>query len=342
MKQIKFTHIKKAERLEIDILLKKKYSHRDIAKTLGREHTAISREIKSNSVNGEYNPRKANHKAYVKRKYSKYQGMKIIHNPDLLKYIERKLRKGWSPDVIAGRLKEVDTHLLYVSAKTIYKFLYSNRGQYLCRYLASKRYDRKRRRKKAAKKNLIPNRIGIEMRPKEANNREELGHLEEDLIISGKRHHSKAALSVSVDRLSRQTRLRKMKNQKPTEHNQVLKDVWSEFIDLKTVTFDNGIENTKHEELSGAMNINIYFCNPYSSWEKGTVENINGLIRRWIPKGADIVYYSDQEIQWMEDQLNNTPRKSLGYLTPNEVTIRETTNHLPLTLKQKTAPVWCG
>lgn len=335
MKQIKNSHIKKAERLEIDILLQKKYSHREIGKALGRDHTTVSREVKSNSVNGEYDPHKAHHKSYVKRKYSKYQGMKIIWEPDLLKYIERKLRDGWSPDVIAGRLKEHDTYLPYVSAKTIYKFLYSSRGQYLCRYLASKRYDRKPRKKGTTKKEMIPNRVGIEKRPKEANNRSELGHLEEDLIVSGKRHKSKAALSVSVDRMSRQTRLQKMMSQKPAEHNRVLARSWSEFPDLKTVTFDNGIENIRHEELSAALQIDIFFCNPYSSWEKGGVENINGLIRRWIPKGADIANYSDLEIQWIENRLNNTPRKSLDYLTPNEVTMREVTKNLPLTFNQK-------
>jgi transposase, IS30 family len=335
MKKKKFIHIKKAERLEIAILLKKKYSHRDIAKALGRDHTTVDREIRNNSVKGKYDPRKANHKSYVKRKYSKYQGMKIIQEPDLLKYIERKLRQGWSPDVIAGRLKKHDTYLPYVSSKTIYKFLYSSRGQYLCRYLASKRYNRKRRGKKKAKKEMIPNRVGIEMRPDKANNREELGHLEEDLIVSGKRHKSKAALSVSIDRLSRQTKLQKMLSQKPAEHNQVLEKVWSEFPNLKTVTLDNGIENTKHEELSAGLSIDIFFCNPYSSWEKGGVENLNGLIRRWIPKGCDIDDYSAEEIQWIENRLNNTPRKSLSYLTPNEVTIKEIDKNLPLTFNQK-------
>jgi len=334
MIQSKFSHIKKAERLEIDILLRKKYSHRDIAKALGRDHTTVSREIKGNSVYGEYHPHKANHKAYVKRKYSKYQGMKIIHEPDLLKYLERKLRKGWAPDVIAGRLKEYDTYLPYVSSKTVYQFLYSSRGQYLCRYLVSKRYDRRRRKKKAAKKTLIPNRVGIEKRPQEATNREELGHLEEDLMVSGKRHNSQAVLSVSCDRMSRQTRLSKMLSQKPREHNEILKNIWSKFPNLKTVTFDNGIENIKHEELAVAMKVSIYFCNPYSSWEKGSVENINGLIRRWIPKGCDIANYSDEQIQWIEDRLNNTPRKSLGYLTPNEFTIKQVTKSLPLTFNR--------
>ena len=331
MNKKKNSHIKKTERLEIAILLKRGYSHRVIADVLGRDHTTISREVSRNLVNGEYHPRKANHKSYVRRKYSKYQGMKIIREPDLLKYIERRLRRGWSPDVIAGRLKEYDQYLPYVSSKTIYKYLYSSRGQYLCRHLASKRYDRKRRRKKVSSKPLIPNRIGIEMRPCKANNREELGHLEEDLIVSGKRHHSKTALSVSCDRMSRQVKLRKLNSQKPGEHIQVLQDVWSTYRTLKTATFDNGIENTKHEALSAAMNISVYFCNPYSSWEKGSVENINQLIRRWIPKGCDIASYSAEEIQWIEDRLNNTPRKSLGYLTPNEFTMKELNKSLPLT-----------
>jgi len=330
-----YNHIKKAERLEIAILLTRGYSHRAIADVLGRDHTSISREISKNSVNGEYDPHKAHHKAYVRRKYSKYQGMTIIQEPALLRYIERRLRRGWAPDVIAGRLQTMDTHLPYVSSRTVYKFLYSSRGQYLCRYLATKRYYRKRRQKPATKKQLIPNRVGIEKRPQEATMRATLGHLEEDLIVSGRRHKSTTALSVSCDRMSRQVRLTKMHNQRPREHNRVLQEVWSTFPVVHTATVDNGIENTKHEALSAAMHVSIYFCNPYSSWEKGSIENINGLIRRWIPKGANIADYTDAQIQWIEDRLNHTPRKSLGYLTPYEFMMKEVNKTLSVTNKKQ-------
>ena len=336
MKKRKFNHIKTAERLEIAILLRKQYSHRDIARVLGRDHTTVSREISRNSVNGVYQPRKAKAKARLRRRLSKYQGMKIIHSVVLRKHLEQKLKAGWAPEVIAGRLKEVDTHLPSVSSKTIYKFLYSNRGQYLCRHLASRRYYPKRRKKSSAKKQLIPNRVGIEKRPQEANQRARIGDLEGDLVVSGKHHKSKAALDVLVDRKAKYVKIKKIANQKAATHNQAVLKMASVFTELHTLTFDNGIENVKHEELSAALSLDVFFCNPYSSWEKGSVENINGLIRRWIPKGANIADYSDEQIQWIEDRLNHTPRKSLGYQTPYEVMLEEEALLPPaLILKQK-------
>jgi IS30 family transposase len=321
-KRGKFSHIKTAERLEIAILLKKQYSRRDIAYVLGRDHTSINREILRNSVKGVYQPRKAQHKARLRRRMSKYQGMKIVHSPGIQEYLEEKLPLGWAPDVIAGRLKEYDTFLPYVSAKTIYKWLYSNRGQYLCKYLASKQYYRKKRTKKTDKE-MIPNRVGIEERPKEANLRQRAGDFENDLIVSGKRTRSKTALDVLISRKARFTKLRKISNQKAATHNAAVIAMSVGFTNMATITFDNGIENKKHEELSAALRVDAYFCNPYSSWEKGSVENINSLIRRWIPKGANIANYSAKQVQWIEDRLNHTPRKTLGYKTPYEVMLEE-------------------
>jgi IS30 family transposase len=253
---------------------------------------------------------------------SKYQGMKIVSSPGIQEYLEERLSQGWSPDVIAGRLKKYDTYLPYVSGKTIYKWLYSNRGQYLCRYLASQQYYRKKRTKKTDKE-MIPNRVGIEKRPQEANERVRVGDFENDLIVSGKRHSSKTALDVLVDRKALFVRLRKIPNQKAATHNAAVIEMLSGITTAHTITFDNGIENKKHEELSAAVRLDTFFCNPYSSWEKGSVENVNGLIRRWIPKGANIANYSNQQIQWIENRLNHTPRKSLGYKTPYEVMLEE-------------------
>jgi len=253
---------------------------------------------------------------------SKYQGMKIVTTPGIQEYLEEKLSAGWSPDVIAGRLQAYDTYLPYVSAKTIYKWLYSNRGQYLCKYLASQQYYKKKRTKKTDKE-MIPNRVGIEKRPKEANERLRIGDFENDLVVSGRRHQSKTALDVLLDRKALFVRLRKIPNQQAAAHNAAVIEMLSGFTAAHTITFDNGIENKQHEALSAAMNVSMYFCNPYSSWEKGSVENINGLIRRWIPKGSNIADYSNGQIQWIEDRLNHTPRKSLGYKTPYEVMLEE-------------------
>ena len=136
MKRRRFKHIIKVERSEISILFRKGYSLRDIAKTLKRNVSSVSREITYNATNEGYSPAKANHKAYVKRKYSKYQGMKVVENLSLKTYIEESIKEDWSPEEISGRIKNKDKHIKYISPKGIYKFLYSVYGRQLEKYLA--------------------------------------------------------------------------------------------------------------------------------------------------------------------------------------------------------------
>jgi len=315
---MKQTHLTDLERLEISILLKKRYSFRAIGEAMDRPHTTIAREVKRNSVNGNYCPRKARAKARVRRRLSKYQGMKVHERPELKKYIVEKLKLKWTPEEIAGRLKEIDTRLPYISGKGIYKWLYSAHGQRYCHLLTKQRYRPRRRRKKKTKREMIPNRVGIEHRPLAATKRTEIGHLEEDTMVSGRKTGSKAALAVFCDRKARYSKLKKMPNMKPRTHLKAQKEMAQE-LHIKTITYDNGIENKNHEELAKELSVETFFCNPYSSWEKGTVENTIGRIRRFIPKGSDISKYTAKQIQTIEDWLNHTPRKCLNFLTPYEI-----------------------
>jgi len=306
------------DRREIFILLKKEYSYREIGRAMSRSHTSISREVKENSVNGRYDPEKAHMKAQAKRRFSKYQGMKVEQRPKLREYIIEKLKDKWTPEEIAGRIKEVDTYIPYISGKGIYKWLYSAYGQRYCHLLVKKRYKAKKRRKKKGKREVIPNRIGIEKRPEEANNRCKVGHFEEDTMVSGRKHKSKAALAVFCDRMARYSKLKKMRNMKPQTHIKAQEGM-AKGIKIKTITKDNGLENRFHEQLAKKLKVQIYFCNPYSSWEKGTVENTIGRIRRFIPKGADVAQYSHVQISKIEHWLNHTPRKCLNFRTPHEI-----------------------
>lgn len=315
----KFSHIKKAERLEIAVLLQKKYSHREIADVLDRDHTSVDREIAANSVRGKYQPQKAQHKSSVKRKYAKYQGMKIHHDEVLENYVKKKLRKRWSPEEISGRLRNVDTRITYVSSRAIYKWCYSVWGQRYCKYLPKQRYYRRKRRGKKMKKVLIPNRKGLEERPEAAATRSEFGHYESDTFVSGKKHKVKASVSALVERKSRYTKLQKIRNLKPAVNARAIKHMSQTLVKFLTCTFDNGIENTRHEELRRALRIDTYFCDPYSSWQKGTIENTIGRVRRFIPKGANLNDYSARDLQHVETWLNVTPRKCLSYKTPEEV-----------------------
>jgi IS30 family transposase len=212
----------------------------------------------------------------------------------------------------------VQTELPYISAKGIYKWLYSAFGQRYCPLLPKQRYSPKKRRTTKGKRVMIPNRTGIEERPQEANERSEVGHGEGDTMVSGKKHGSTAALAVVEDRKSRVTHLRKIPNLKPSTMASALKQM-GKSLQLKTLTLDNGIENKDHEAVAVSLKIRTFFCNPYHSWEKGSVENTIGRIRRFIPKGADLADYTDSEIAAIEHWLNHTPRKCLNYQTPYDI-----------------------
>lgn len=315
--------------MEIYLLLKKGYSHHDIGDALGRSHTSIGREIRHNSAAGRYNPHRASQKAKIRRRYSKYQGMKVNDRTELEKYVKKRLKAGWTPEKIAGRLKEVDTHMPYISHMGIYKWLYSAHGQAYCKYLLKRRYSKKKCGGKKGKREMIPNRVGIECRSTAANERREYGHFEADTMVSARKHRTSVSLAALVDRKSRYVRLRKLFNLKP-ETNRLALEAMARDIHRKSLTLDNGIENKDHERLAENLGIDVYFCDPYSSWQKGSVENVNGIIRRFIPKGSNINDYSDREIRRIEDYLNHTPKKCLSYKTPYEVM---TENHLFLNKK---------
>lgn len=307
---MRYAHFSKSERLELSILLKKGYSLRAIASALKRNHSSVIRELRRNRVRGRYDPHRAQHKAYVKRKYSKYQGMKVREDSWMEQYIQDRLQRYWSPDEIAGRLRFVYGRNI-ITAKGIYKWLYSQYGQRWCRYLASSRYRPKRRKEsKKNKKEIIPNRVSIEQRPRIVSIRKRCGDFEGDTL--GVPRTSTATVAALLDRKSRYLLAKKICR---------LRYAMDGFKELSTpfsvysCTLDNGVENARHQELG----IPTYFCHPYSSWEKGSVENAFLRLRRFIPKKARIDEYSQEDIMSICDTMNNTPRKCLGYRTPKEV-----------------------
>lgn len=311
MSDMKYKHFTKEERLELSILINKGYSRRDIANALSKNHSSVVRELKRNKVKGRYDPQKANQKARAKRRYSKYQGMKVKETFGLEKYVEEKLKNGWSPELIAGRWRNETGEKL--KADTIYKYLYSASGQRLCKYLKYKRH-RSRWQKSSRKSNpvsYIPDRISINERPEEISNRTTFGHYEGDTMGRPK-NASSQTLVVIRERLSRRLFGIKVKKMKQTIEGfkKLIHD-----LPISSLTLDNGIENSRYKELG----LSVYFCNPYHSWEKGCVEQGIGQIRTYIPKKADLKNYSKQNIDDIIDTLNNRPMKCLDYQTPNEV-----------------------
>ena len=314
-------HLTQFEKDRIEAMLNAGHKQCEIAEVLGRDPSVISRELKRNSLErdskrnkkGEYKAGLAGIKAKQRRKNAKYQGKKINENDELKDYIVKKLKGDCNPDEISGRMKEENMRF-YASKTAIYEWLYSIWGQKYCKYLKSKQYDPEKRKKKSKnKKTLIPFRIGIEERPEYINNLSVFGHWEGDTIVSGKKNGSKYALVVLIERVTKTVRIRRISSLKPLLFNSAVQSI-ARNNQIESLTLDNGIENQHHYKLG----FDTYFCDTYSSWQKGMVENVNRMIRYYIPKGSDISEYSDEYVRMIEDILNNKPRKILNYKTAYE------------------------
>lgn len=309
-----YKHFTSDERLEISILLKRGYSRREIGTALGKNHSSVSREIKNNSVQGVYEPIKAQQKAIFKRSNSKYQGMKIRLNPKIENFVRDKMQSYWSPEQITGRWNKDhrDENEIIISPLIIYKYLYSPYGQDLCSYLYSRRYKKKRRKAKKQKKELIKNRIFIEKRAKIINERKRIGDLEGDTL--GTRKNDKASIAGLVDRKSRYFMAKKISRLKYTMDG--FKNILNPYQNIfHSLTLDNGVENVRYQELK----IKTYFCRPYSAWQKPTIENTFQRLRRFIPKKSSLKLFSNNDLQRFAKIMNQTPRKCLKWQTPDEV-----------------------
>ena len=300
---------------------------RTIAFELGRSPSTLSREIKRN-CNPEktrYTPRLAQektHKRIVKR--GKRERLK---NAFIRDYVHAKLRAGYSPEQIAGRL-----HYEYpeyqVSHEAIYQYIYSqyHRGGYGNCKGADLRMLLKRRHKTrhpkhipyAVKRGVMQNRISIDARPALVNARQEPGHWEGDSMVSRK---SRAALNTMVERTSGLVFISKLENITGKETSRVVQRRLRRIPQRlrRTLTLDNGFENARHEEITKKLATQVYFAHPYHSWERGTNENTNGLIRWYLPKGTDFATIPEETISSIEYKLNTRPRKRLGWRTPLEV-----------------------
>jgi len=298
--------------MEISILLDRRYGIREIARALDRSPSSISEEIRRNMVKGIYDPLKADHKAYVRAKYRRFQWCKINDDNALRAYIIGGLRNHWNPDEIAGKMRE--DHLPFYTSKTaIYEWLRTSRGDRYCEHLYSQRHYRKKHKLKM-KRVLIPHRIGIEKRPLGAENRSRYGHWEGDTMVSGRQTGSTAAFSVFCERKAKYLKAIKISNLKPDTHVRAVRMMTQNLV-VKSSSWDNGIENQGHEQFG----MPTYFCDPYSSWQKGGVENVNKMLRRYFPKGMDLATVSEVELQKAVSIINRKPRRSLGFQSAEEV-----------------------
>jgi IS30 family transposase len=317
-----YKHLNQKERDRIQDMLDHDVDEAEIARIIGRHKSTIGREILRNKrVRGDipvinkqqYQATSADHKAYTRRHYADYQGKIIQEDDKLREYVIQGLKDHWNPDEIAGKMK-VDKLPFYASKTTIYEWLYSEWGQPYCQYLDSRQYKPKKRGLKT-ERHMIPDRVSITERSQAATDRTEYGHHEADTIVSGKRTGSTAALAVDVERKARFISARKLPNLKPKTFNKAMRSINKQLTTVKSCTYDNGQEN----RLYAVLGVPSFFCDPYSSWQKGGVENANRMIRRYLPKGTDMATVSPQRLARIISIINNKPRKILGYKSALQV-----------------------
>lgn len=306
-----FRHLDQFDRDRIEALKNAGHKQEEIAKILDFDASAISREIrKRKRKNGVYSAKTAQHKAQQKRSESKHRGMKIETYPELREQIIRQLKDHRSPDEIAGRMKR-RKQKIRVGANAIYKWLYSVWGQAYCHLLCTKHYHA-RKQKKKTKREMIPNRIPLEKRPKKGI------HAEGDLFVSPIKsgsQNSGAIFCVPVSKLLAGTMI---ENKKPATMTVAIKSMTQD-LNIDDLTLDNGIENKDHEQFG----LPAYFCDAHHPWQKPHVENGIGLLRRWfIPKKTDLKNVSEEQFQEYLHILNGKWRKSLGYRSAYEVSLK--------------------
>ena len=310
-----------SEREHIAQLLAERNSLGDIAKAIGRDKSTISRELERNSppVRQRYTPCRAHARA-CERKITANTHERL-KNDFIRQYVRDGLEQGWSPEQISGRIR-IDHPRHSINHEAIYQYIYHPQNQNRLEMINLLRRAHKKRRNKSigrkVRKTTIPNRISIDDRPKSIENRHRFGHWEGDSIVSRK---SKAALNTLTERKSRLVLITKLSRKGAAETNQAIINRLKKLpgAGRQTLTLDNGTENAKHEQLSAKLGIRCYFAHPYSSWERGTNENLNGLIRWYLPKGTDFGKIDAELIARIEYLLNSRPRKCLGYKTPLEV-----------------------
>ena len=345
-KQKQYKHLNIKERVMIETIMKEqlevqgKVNITSIAKKLNRSKSTISREIRRNRfvvvtevfnkdsifkkkkvITFEYESTEANEKALKKQKEKGTSRIKLLYNKQLIKEVNRLLKEeGKSPDIVAYKIRENKTFNVKVSTNTIYDGI--RKG-----YLEVSTKDRKRMKDKSRRCRVERNKIpeskkdrSIELRPDYINNRKEFGHFEMDLVL-GKQGKDTECLLTLTERKTRFEIVIKLNNKSSSEVigainsiKEHLKGYSSEIF--KSITTDNGSEFSRYEEIEEILGTMIYFCHPGASYEKGTNERHNGMLREYIPKGSDISKYSAEDLDRIVSKLNDLERKKLNYYTP--------------------------
>jgi len=312
-----YQHLTYEQRCQIYVLLKRGTSQSTIAMTLGVSQSTISREIYRNSGMRGYRFKQAHKKASTRRHQASSGATKFTS--EMQEYIEHLLVfKQWSPEQISGWMKRRYDDIS-ISHERIYQYVWEDKrkGGILYKHLRQRGKKRNKRGHKTPGRGLIPNRRGIELRPKEVDAKQRAGDLEVDTIIGAK--HAGAILSI-VDRKTKLTFLSLVSKNTAEKVSQAL---LAELKFIKsavyTLTSDNGKEFASHQQIAKELEADFFFARPYQSWERGLNENTNGLVRQYFPKKTNLATIEQWQVKQVEYLLNTRPRKTLNYRTPLEV-----------------------
>ena len=310
-----YTQLTREQRYQLSALLKMGHSQTEIAEVIGMHKSTISRELGRNRGQRGYRPKQAHNMAKERRK--KPAPRIQVETWEL---IESKLRDDWSPEQISGRLKRDKD--IQVSHESIYLYILADKraGGDLHKHL---RCQNKRRKRYGSydRRGKLPNRVSIDERPGIVDRRQRIGDWEVDTII-GKGHYQ--AIVTLTERKSRFALLRKVDRRKAELVGEAVIDLLQPVADrAHTITADNGKEFSEHERIAKELDIDFFFAHPYAAWERGANENMNGLVRQYIPKKRDFASVTDDELFQIINKLNHRPRKCLDFKTPFEVFFKQ-------------------
>lgn len=312
------------EREKIETWLRMEKEKSWIAARLNRDYSVIKREIRRNS--GACLPYAAEVAQALSQKRAGKTNVRKLDKPENLKlreFVDERLGEDYSPEQIAGMLREQPRESIpeTISHESIYDYIYHHAEKQKEFYKHLRTGRKKRQRKFSRKKhaNTIKNKVSIHLRPVEIAEKKEYGHWENDLMEFGR--VQSGVLSVKYERKAMLCRLHKLESKKAKENESSIIDTIESFPHhwFKSVTRDNGKENANHTDTLDDFGVQTYFCDPYASWQKGGIENLNKLIRQYLPKKCDFAKITDKDVYEIQEKLNNRPRKSNNYLTPNEV-----------------------
>jgi IS30 family transposase len=308
-----YTQLTKEQRYTISAMRKQKKSQTEIAETIGVSQSTISRELQRNGLPHLYQPVHAQAQARKRRARDL-----VFNEHDWLPLVEKLKKAQWSPEQIVGRfVKEGKENI--PSVETFYQYIYRDKkaGGDLWKNLRRKRKKRRKRLKKKDLRGSIPNRVGIENRPKEVETKAKIGHWEGDTVVGA--GHKQAFVTV-VERHSKYLVAAKVEQATAKNVAQTLVGLLKPHAEkVETLTFDNGQEFSAHQKVSEELNAEVYFARPYHSWERGLNEHTNGLLRQYFPKKTLFETLTQKEIRLAVQKINQRPRKILGYRTPEEV-----------------------